>query len=312
MNPIKHHVVLGATGVVGREATAALRAMGREVVCVSRSGRPSPGNAALAVDLLDSAATRRALHESEVAYLTVGLAYTRKAWRIEWPVILQNTIDACLEHGTHLVYFDNVYPYGRVEQPMTESTPIRPTSKKGQLRALLLQMLDTAANDRGLAFTVGRSADFYGPGAATSVFNAFVIDKVAAGKDPTWMLDTHQPHSMTYTPDIGKALATLGTEPRARGKIWHLPTASALTGDEYMSMASGTPRGHRTMTLTTLRFGAAFNRAAREALELSYQNSAPYIFDSTLFENTFAIRPTPYADGIHTAVEAARLLRQPA
>ncbi len=65
---------------------------------------------------------------------------------------------------------------------------------------------------------MGRRADFYGPGATTSVFNTCVLDKAAAGKTPTWFFAAAQPHSMTYTRDIGDALAILGTDPRARGR----------------------------------------------------------------------------------------------
>lgn len=69
--------------------------------------------------------------------------------------------------------------------------------------------------------TVGRSADFYGPGAGTSVFNTFVLDRLAAGRKGTWLYDADQPHSLTCTPDIGAALVVLGTAAQARGRTWH-------------------------------------------------------------------------------------------
>ena len=296
------HVVLGGTGVVGRATTAALLALERDVVSVSRSGGSLVGAASVAADLMDSAAVSRALRGSVAAYVTVGLPYSLTAWQSGWPVIMKNSIDACLAHGTHLVYLDNVYAYGSVRQAMTEATPIRPSSKKGHLRASLLRMLETAAREHGLHYTVGRSADFYGPGAATSVFNTFVIDRVKAGKKPKWLLNPNQPHSMTYTADLGRAMALLGTDPRARGKAWHVPTSAALTGADYMAIADSAQSTHGTMSMATLRFGALFNRAARETLEMSYQNTQPYVFDSTLFETTFATRPTPYSEGILSAL----------
>lgn len=122
---------------------------------------------------------------------------------------------------------------------MTEQTPVWPTSKKGRVRADAIRALETARDERGLQVTVGRSADFYGPGATTSMINGFVIGPVAAGKHCTWLLDADLPHSLTYTPDIGEALAILGTEAAARGRTWHPPTASALTGREYIELAAG-------------------------------------------------------------------------
>jgi nucleoside-diphosphate-sugar epimerase len=297
------HVVLGASGVAGRETLAALAAAGLPTVAVSRSpGALPPAVTAMPADLTDAAAARRAVGSAEVAYLTVGLPYSLKAWRAGWPVILRNTIDACVASGTHLVYLDNVYAYGATDAPMTESTPVRPTSRKGELRAQLLRTLDDAVRDEGLVVTVGRSADFYGPGASTSVFTSFALDAIRAGKTPTWLVDARQPHSMTYTPDIGRALVVLGTDPRARGGVWHLPTAPALTGEEYLAIATGTPGAHRTMSVTTLRIGALFSSAAREALELVYQNDRPYVFDSSAFERTFGIAPTPYAEGIRASL----------
>jgi len=299
------HAVLGATGVVGREAIAALLARGRTVSSVARSAHQLDGATPIVADLRDAESTMNAVRGADVAYLTVGVPYTTKAWRRDWPTIMQNTIDACVAHGTHLVYFDNVYAYGTTDGPMTESTPIRPSSKKGEVRAALLRMLDAATRHHGLEVTIGRSADFYGPGATTSAFNSFAIDRVAKGKPPFWLFDSRQPHSMTYTPDIGEALAVLGTDERARGRVWHLPTAPALTGEEYLELATGGALRHTTMSMAAMRMGAVFVPAARASLEMAYQYTAPYVFDSSAFETTFGLTPTPYRDGIGAALGRA-------
>lgn len=299
------HVVLGGNGVVGRETINALREGGHEVAVVGRTPAQHPDASSMVADLRDAASANRAIEAADVAYLAVGLPYRTRVWRRDWPTILANTIQACIASGVHLVYFDNVYAYGRVDGPMTEATPIRPSSSKGEIRAGLLRMLE-AGRQRGLEYTVGRSADFYGPGATTSVFNAMALDRVAAGQEPTWLLDSSQPHSMTYTPDIGSALRILGTDARARGGVWHLPTAAARTGDEYLAMATEWKLRHRVMTMATLRVGSVFISSAREALELSYQNTLPYVFDSTRFETTFGVTPTPYPEGIANTLQAIR------
>lgn len=304
------HVVLGANGVVGRETTAALRARGLAVTAVARSRRELDGATSVAADLLDAASAANALRGAHVAYLTVGLPYSTKAWRHDWPIVMRNTIDACLANGTRLVYFDNVYAYGKVDGPMAESTPIRPSSRKGEVRASLLALLDTAARERGLEFTIARSADFYGPDAATSAFNMYAIDRVVDGKRPVWLFDSHQPHSMTYTSDIGEALAVLGTDERALARTWHLPTAPALTGAEYLELASSGALRGTTMSMATMRLGALFVGAARESLEMAYQYTAPYMFDSSAFERTFEMAPTPYRDGIAAALGRARVARE--
>jgi nucleoside-diphosphate-sugar epimerase len=304
---MSRHVVLGASGVIGRETVAALVGGGHEVSAVTRTARAAQDGATpVSADLLDRASALRAVKGAEVAYLTVGVPYSAKAWQRDWPPILANTIDACLAAGARLVYFDNVYAYGRVTAPMTEATPIRPSSKKGELRAALLRMLEAAARERGLEYTIGRSADFYGPGAGTSVFNGFAIDKVVAGKPLTWLFDASQPHSMTYTPDAGRALAVLGTDDRARGRSWHLPTAPALSGEEYLRLASGGALRHKTMSAGMMRFGGLFVPVARETVEMAYQYTAPYVFESRAFEQTFGMTPTPYEEGIAASLERAR------
>ncbi|WP_173923144.1 NAD-dependent epimerase/dehydratase family protein [Agromyces sp. Marseille-P2726] len=305
------HAVLGSTGVVGRETVTALRNAGQTVRTVSRAAADPerPGAEHRTADLREAGPAMHAVEGADVAYLTVGLPYSTRVWQRDWPRVIRNVIDACTASGTHLVYFDNVYAYGDLHgRPMTESTPIRPSSRKGRIRAGLLQLLADAERDRGLTVTIARSADFYGPGASTSAFNMFAIDPVARGKPPTWLFDAGQPHSMTYTPDIGAALAVLGTDDRAKGRTWHLPTAApALTGEEYLELATGGGAGRtRTMSMAMMRIGAIFVPAARESLELAYQYMAPYVFDSSAFERTFGLSPTPYAEGIATTLERAR------
>ena len=299
------HVVLGGNGVIGRQTVGALLANGYTPASVGRRACTYEGAVSVIADLLDRADVACALRGAQVAYLVAGLPYSSRVWAQQWPVIVGNTVDVALEQGTHLVYLDNVYAYGRVEGPMTENTPINPCSRKGRVRAAALDRLDQGAA-LGLAVTIGRSADFYGPGASTSVFNTFALDKIAAGKTGTWLLDADQPHSLTYTPDIGRALAVLGTAEEARGRTWHLPTAPALTGRQYVQLAAGVGAPATVMGLATLRVGALVNTAARETLEMRYQYTAPCVLDSTAFETTFGHAPTPVAEGIAAVLAQTR------
>ncbi|HYO85365.1 MAG TPA: NAD-dependent epimerase/dehydratase family protein [Dermatophilaceae bacterium] len=309
MSTTPTHIVLGGNGVAGRETLRALSERGIAPVSVGRTPSPDLDVRSVIADLRDPDAVENALKGADVAYLTAGLPYSD--WETMWPRMLDNSINACLANGTLLVYLDNVYAYGRVVGSMTETSEIRPVSRKGRVRAAALSMLEEAARSHGLVHTVGRSADFYGPGATTSVFNIFVVDKVVAGKRPTWFFDATQRHSLTYTADIGEALVILGTDPRARGRTWHLPTASpALTGEEYMSMVTGSVGGHHTMSALTMRIGALFNRSARETLEMSYQYTEAYRFDSSAFETTFDMTATPYAEGISDTLAAYRDARR--
>ncbi|MCK7526513.1 MAG: hypothetical protein MZV64_57405 [Ignavibacteriales bacterium] len=52
-------------------------------------------------------------------------------------------------------------------------------------------------------------------------------------------MDANKKHSMTYTPDAGKATAILGNTTSAYNQIWHLPTdKNVLTGKEFIEVAA--------------------------------------------------------------------------
>lgn len=299
------HVLLGGHGVVGRETARALRARGHDPVTVGRRPVTEGDGSSVVADLLDGDDVRRALRGADVAYLVAGLPYSTRMWREQWPTVVRHAARAALDEGVHLVHLDNVYAYGPVDGPMTEETPLRPTSRKGAVRAEALGQLD-ALRSRGLTVTTARSADFYGPGAATSAFQGFVVDRVVAGKRPTWLLDADKPHSLTYTPDVGDALAVLGTDERARGRTWHVPTAPPLTGREWGELAGVAPDRMSVMSLATLRLGALFAPAARETLELTYQSTAPYVFDSSRASRELGLTATPASVGVAATLEHAR------
>ncbi|WP_051639776.1 NAD-dependent epimerase/dehydratase family protein [Cellulomonas sp. URHE0023] len=308
-HPTGTHVVLGGNGVVGRETVRALLDRGHDTVSVGRAPSSRGDVRSVTADLLEADDVDRALRGADVAYLVVGLPYSARVWEKQWPLVARNTIAAALTHGTHLVVLDNVYAYGPFHGPITPDLPLRPSTRKGWARAAVLHALDEAAEVRGLVKTVAHSADFYGPGATTSVFTTFAIDRIVAGKKATWFFDATQPHSLTYVPDIADALAVLGTDDRARGRVWHVPTAPALTGQEYVAIAGGRCT---TMSMTTMRIGALFSTPARETLEMAYQYTAPYLFDSSEFERTFDVAPTPYDVGIAASLAAARATAKPA
>jgi nucleoside-diphosphate-sugar epimerase len=114
---------------------------------------------------------------------------------------MRNVIDGCKRHRSALVFFDNVYAYGRVTGIMTEDTPYNPSSRKGEVRARIATMLMDEVKRGELRGMIVRSADFYGPAAGLSVTHATVIQRLKTGKTPQWIGNPHAMHSFTYTPD---------------------------------------------------------------------------------------------------------------
>jgi nucleoside-diphosphate-sugar epimerase len=210
------HTILGANGVIGTELSRALADQGEPVRQVSRSPRPvSPDDEIVSADLLDPGATADAVAGSTVAYLVAGLKYDTDTWREQWPRIMQNTIDACARHRVRLAFFDNVYAYGRVAGVMTEDTPFNPTSRKGEVRARIATTLLDAMRADELEAMIVRAADFYGPGAVSSFTHVTVFERLRAGRKPQWLGNARAAHTFTFTPDAGRALATLAATPTA-------------------------------------------------------------------------------------------------
>ena len=301
------HTVIGSTGVIGRNVARALPEHGVSVRLVSRSPNAVMGNEELVkADVLDAASVDRAVAGSSVVYLCVGLPYSLKVWRTQWPVVMRNVLDACAKHGSRLVFFDNIYAYGSVDGPITEDSPVRPTSEKGKVRAAIAGMLLEAIAEGRVQGLIARSADFYGPDTANSFFTALVNDRLKAGKAAQWMLDPGFRHSLTYTPDAGKATALLGNRPDALGRVWHLPTASpALTGTELIALAAkgfGVEPKVQVLGRGMLRLVGLFVPAVRENMEMLYQLDHDYLFDSGRFEQAFGMHPTSHADGMQATV----------
>jgi nucleoside-diphosphate-sugar epimerase len=298
------HTILGINGVSGHTLAAALRERNIPVRGVSR--KPHPGDwEHVQADVLNPVELMSAVDGSEVVYLVVGLQYDIKVWRRDWPVVMQNTIDACMATGAKLVFIDNVYPLGLVEGSMTEESPMHPISKKGKLRAEIDQMLLDAFK-KGLRGCIARAADFYGPDCKTSVLNSTVFDRHAAGSSAFVMGSADKVHTFTYTKDIGKALAILGTDNRADGQIWNIPTASTpwTQGDWVRASAAafGVKPSYMVTSTFMLRIFGLFSTLFREMVEMNYQYTHDYVLDSSKFERTFGLKPTPVEQGLAETV----------
>ena len=305
------HVILGAGGAIGAPLAAELLARRAKLRTVSRSGRGPAGAEALRADLMQRDEVLGAVAEGSTVYLLAGLPYDRRVWRAQWPVIMDNAIAACAARGARLVFFDNVYMYGRVEGPMTEATPVRPSSEKGKVRAAIaMTLLEAAAAGRVRAL-IARAADFYGPHAEkTSVPSLLILQRLAAGKPARLLVNADARHSYTYTLDCASALYPLAEADDAYGQVWHLPTARpALTSREFVEIVArelGVPPRLSVSPRWAMRAGGLFNVLLREGGEMLYQNEHDYVFDSSKFERRFAFTPTPYDRGIRESVRSLR------
>ena len=301
--------ILGAGGAIGSELVKELVLKKSPVRLVGRNPQPVAGAETVAADLADLNQTVAAVAGSTVVHLLAGLKYDIKVWQALWPRIMRNTIEACKRAGARLVFFDNVYMYGRVSGPMTEETPFNPSSKKGEIRARIAQDLLSEVKAGNLTAMIARSADFYGPNAKTSVANILIFDKFAKRERASWLVNDSVPHSFTYTPDAARSLVVLAESETAWNQTWHVPTApNPPTGKELIEAAAqelGVEPKYFVLRPFMIKMAGWFDPTTRELYEMLYQNDSPYLFDSTKFTKAFGIQATPYVDGIRLTASAA-------
>lgn len=296
--------ILGASGIIGTELAKALKTYTSAIRIVSRSPQQVNGTDELvAANLLDAQQTAAAVKGSEVVYLTVGLVYRTKIWRQQWPLVMANVINACKLHGAKLVFFDNVYMYGRVTGPMTEACPLKPDSQKGRVRAQVAGMVLAAIADGSLTALIACAPEFYGPGKTQSGVNAMLFDNIRKGKKVQWLMNDTNRRTFIYTPDAARATALLGNTPAAFNQTWHLPCSDELiNGKQFIALAEkayGKPLPYTVLKRGMLRLIGLFVPVVREINELLYQFEQDYIFDSHKFKQAFPdFAITGYAAGI--------------
>ena len=282
--------ILGAGGAIGKETAKSLASYTNDIRLVSRNPvKINPNDQLIKANLLNKEEVLKAVKGSTIVYLTAGLDYNKEVWRREWPLIMQNVIDACIINDAKLVFFDNMYMYDSSHLSyMTEETPVNPVSEKGKVRAELNKMIFAQVEKGNLKALIARCADYYGPGDInTSMLYQTVIKPLSSGKKANWMGSVNYKHSFTYTPDAGKATALLGNTADAYNQIWHIPTADEpLTGKQWIEeFAKGLGRkpSFQAVPKYLVRAMGLFMPIMKEMVEMFYQYDRDYVFNSSKF-----------------------------
>jgi len=302
-------VILGAGGAIGNDLAIELKKYTGEIRLASRNPKKVNANDELLIcDLTKPNEVNEAVKGCQVAYLTVGLQYTVKAWQEQWPQIMKNVIDACKKHKVKLVFFDNIYMYHPDKlNPMTEETEVMPSSKKGQVRARIAQMVLDEINSGKLQALIARAADFYGPAIKNSALNEAIYKNLKAGKKANWFCSGNHLHNFTFTPDAAKGTALLGNTESAYNQVWHLPTVAPITGKQWIEKIAkelGVEPKIQVAPKFIVQVLGLFNPLMKEFVEMLYQFDRDYNFDSSKFETVFKIKPTPIDEGIRQIVKA--------
>ena len=298
------HTVLGA-GPVAKATVDALMARGLPVRVVHRSGTfpMQAGLEVVAADITDVAQLSQAFTDAVVVYMCAMPAYHR--WGQEFDAMMRNVLQACATTGSAMVFADNLYMYQ--ESPnasLTENTPLRPTTRKGVVRARIAEMVLQAHRDGTVKTAIARASDFFGPGVDNAMLGNRFFPQLIAGKAVQWFGNPDMPHTFTYVPDFGKALAELGVDGAGWGEVWHVPNCITCTARNAANAAAELVKlvkqpvkltnGGRLM----LSMVGLFLPQAKEMIEMLPHFETPYVVDDSKWRSRMQTKATPWREAL--------------
>ena len=298
--------VVAGLGAVGRAIVGELAARGLPVRAVARHRAPAlpAGVDVVEANLADPSSARRALAGAAVVYHAASAQYHR--WPALLPPLMEGVLEGASATGARVVYADNLYAYGPVVGPLTEDLPYKAAGPNGRVRAALAEELMAAHAAGRVQATIGRASDYYGPWGRQSTAGERLFLPALAGKPAQVLGDPDQPHTFTYLADFARALVTLGTDDRAYGEAWHVPSAETLTTREFVSLvceAAGHPARLRVLPPVLLAGLALVSPMLRAVREQQYQRTAPWVVDHAKFERAFGATVTPHREAIRATLD---------
>ncbi|MDX2025334.1 hypothetical protein [Microcella sp.] len=308
------HVIFG-TGPVARATMHALLRRDLRVRMVNRSGRFPGGDAPTGVEVLagdarDTEFARGAAAGASVVYQCLNPEYHE--WTELFPALQNGVLAAAESNDALLVSMENVYGYGRPNgAPLTEQSPLAAHTRKGRLRNNMAEQLRLAHESGRVRVATGRASDYYGPGGGmASPMGDLVFEGVLAGGTARLYGSPDVKHSYTFIPDIGEGLAVLGTDPRAIGRVWHLPNDPAVQTSRQMAqtafrLAGTTGRIAGTPTWIFRLLGLR-DRTIREVVEMAYEFETDFIVDSSAIATELGVHATPIDEALAITLDSYR------
>ncbi|SDP63758.1 Nucleoside-diphosphate-sugar epimerase [Klenkia soli] len=309
------HVVVGK-GPVGAAVGAELVRAGHRVRVLSRSGGTSTAEVEhRAVDATDTGALAAAAAGADALYNAVNPEYHR--WATDWPPMAAAMLGAAERTGAVLVAMGNLYVHGRPTGPMTADTPLAATDTKGRVRAEVWTDMLAAHQAGRVRVTEARASDFVGP--TVPAAHSHLVRQLAGLRDGkrAWVVgDPDVLHSWAYVPDVAATLAVLGTDERAWGRPWIVPSTpprsqrQALT--DLAAAMGARPARVAGMPWPVLSALGLVVPQMREIAAIRHQWDADFVVDGGETTAVLGIEPTRWDDVCRATVDGLGLAAVPA
>jgi nucleoside-diphosphate-sugar epimerase len=315
MSDTRTALVLGATGGIGGEVARALLQRGWHV----RSLHRQPERAALRVPHLAQVqwmagdAMRRedvvaAAHGADVIVHGVNPPGYRN-WRGLALPMLESSIAAARASGARLVFPGTVYNFGPDAFPnLTERSPQKPLTRKGQIRVEMEERLKAASRD-GVRSLIVRAGDFFGPRTGNSWFAQGLIKP---GRPVRSILYPGRPdvgHAWAYLPDVAATIVQLLEREAqlADFDVFHFGGHWFEAGIDMahaIQRVVGEPKPHIRRFPWAVAFALSpFITVFREMLELRYLWQRPVRLDNAKLVAFLGAEPrTPIDEAVRTTL----------
>jgi nucleoside-diphosphate-sugar epimerase len=275
-------LVLGAAGRLGSRAAEAFRAARWSVTGLVRpsgAARAPPRIRAVEAHALDYDAVAEAARGADVIVHALNPAYPDWS-RLALP-LAYSAINAAETSGATLLFPGNLYNYGSpMPATIDETTPMRPSSRKGHLRVAMEERMAEAA-DRGMRAIILRAGDFFGGGHG-SWFDLVLAKEIGRAR-LTYPGPLDLVHEWAYLPDFAATLVRLA-EIRATlppFEVFAFP-GHAVTGREFttaIARAAGGRLQAKRMTWWLIHALRPFVPLCRELSEIAYLWNEPHRID---------------------------------
>src|SRR4051812_10335239 len=300
-------LVLGAAGRLGYAAAEAFRMAGWTVTSLVRPGAahraPRGTQVVETIDRLEAIAAARG---ADVVLHALNPPF--KTWRRMALAQAYSAIEVAETAGATLMFPGNVYNYGAgMPGVIDETTPMQPTTRKGDIRAEIEQRMQEAA-ERGVRTIVLRSGDFFGSGRG-SWFD-LVITKQLARNEVTYPGPLDVVHEWAYVPDLAAAMVRLA-EKRERLGVFETFGFSghAVTGRTLVdAIAKASGRNSRDLKVRQMQWWmikvlSPFFALPRELSELDYLWKVPHRLAGEKLKATIGeVPPTPLEMAVKRAL----------
>lgn len=289
-------LIIGAGGRLGRTVAARFVRGGWKVRTLMRADHATAaiiGCEAVQGDARRPADVIRAADGADVIVNAANPPFGD--WNPSLLEIADAVIAAMRASGATQLFPGNVYNFGWPSpEAIDETTPQRPTTRKGAVRVEVERRFREAADGRGLKTIVLRAGDYFGPGSAGSWFDVVLAGKAGRGR-MVYPGPADVPHAWAYLPDLAVAFEALARERQAFSgyETFHF-AGHTVTGTEMreaFEQVLGRPLTAGRLPWRLMRLAGPMVRQWRELSEIAYLWHVPHRLDGAKLE--IALGPLP-------------------